>query len=59
MPIGKNRGRVLDPADATKGLTAIHPSFSLRTKEEDRTRGYALLIAAPGLARPVAERTAA
>jgi DNA polymerase len=59
MPIGKNRGRVLNLDAKTKGLVTIHPSWLLRMEEEDRAREYALFVADLSLARPFATRNAA
>jgi uracil-DNA glycosylase len=44
MPIGKNRGRIIDLADSTHGLITVHPSFLLRVFPEDREREYNAFI---------------
>jgi uracil-DNA glycosylase family protein len=44
MPIGKNRGRVIDLADDMHGLITVHPSFLLRVFPEDREREYNAFI---------------
>jgi uracil-DNA glycosylase len=44
MPIGKNRGRIIDLADNTHGLITVHPSFLLRVFPEDREREYNAFI---------------
>jgi uracil-DNA glycosylase family protein len=44
MPIGKNRGRIIDLADDMHGLITVHPSFLLRVFPEDREREYNAFI---------------
>jgi DNA polymerase len=44
MPIGKNRGKVIDLADEMHGLITVHPSFLLRVFPEDREREYKAFI---------------
>lgn len=44
MPIGKNRGRIIDLANNTHGLITVHPSFLLRVFPEDREREYNAFI---------------
>jgi DNA polymerase len=41
MPIGKNRGHVLQWADGGRGLITVHPSYLLRIPDaQSRTREY-------------------
>jgi uracil-DNA glycosylase family protein len=40
MPIGKNRGKVIELAGGTHALITVHPSFLLRVFPEDREREY-------------------
>ncbi|MBR0824209.1 UdgX family uracil-DNA binding protein [Bradyrhizobium manausense] len=35
MPIGKNRGRLIDLADGRKALVTVHPSYLLRLPDEE------------------------
>ncbi len=44
MPIGRNRGRILDLDATSKGLITIHPSYLLRMDEEDKPREYAKFV---------------
>jgi DNA polymerase len=56
MPIGRNRGRVLDLDHGAKGLITVHPSYLLRVDEEDKEREYLAFVADLKLARPFALR---
>jgi uracil-DNA glycosylase len=40
MPIGKNRGHIIELIDGTHALITVHPSFLLRVFPEDREREY-------------------
>jgi len=40
MPIGKNRGKIIELANGSDGLITVHPSFLLRVFPEDREREY-------------------
>lgn len=52
MPIGRNRGRLLEVRDGAKGLITVHPSYLLRVEEEDKEREYLTFVADLRLARP-------
>jgi uracil-DNA glycosylase family protein len=52
MPIGRNRGRVLDLDGSRKGLITVHPSYLLRVEEEDKEREYLAFVADLRLATP-------
>jgi len=54
MPIGHNRGRVLELDEGTKGLITVHPSYLLRVDEADKEREYLAFVADLRLARPFA-----
>lgn len=56
MPIGRNRGRVIDLADGARGMITVHPSYVLRVDDEDRPREYALFVADLKVAAPFARR---
>lgn len=57
MPIGRNRGRVLDLDQGAKGLITVHPSYLLRVDEKDKEREYQAFVADLRLARPFVRRT--
>ncbi len=58
MPIGKNRGKVLDVGDA-RVLVTVHPSYLLRVPEEDRKREeYARFVDDLRLARKTLKEAA-
>jgi uracil-DNA glycosylase family protein len=44
LPIGKNRGKVIDLANNMHGLITVHPSFLLRVLPEDREREYGAFL---------------
>ena len=44
MPIGKNRGKILDLPDDRHGLITVHPSFLLRVLPSDREREYGAFL---------------
>lgn len=44
MPIGKNRGKILDLPDDRHALITVHPSFLLRVLPEDREREYGAFL---------------
>lgn len=44
MPIGKNRGKILDLPDDRHGLITVHPSFLLRVLPADRDREYGTFL---------------
>jgi DNA polymerase len=54
MPIGRNRGHLLELDDGAKGLITVHPSYLLRVEEEDKEREYLAFVADLRLARPFA-----
>jgi uracil-DNA glycosylase family protein len=54
MPIGRNRGRLLELNEGAKGLITVHPSYLLRVEEEDKEREYLAFVADLRLARPFA-----
>lgn len=54
MPIGRNRGRLLDLGDGAQGLITVHPSYLLRVEERDREREYRAFVADLRLAKPFA-----
>ena len=45
MPVGKNRGKLLDLDETSKAIITIHPSFLLRMKKEDKPREYRKFVA--------------
>jgi DNA polymerase len=45
MPIGRNRGKILDLDGGAKALITVHPSYLLRVDEEDKAREFALFVA--------------
>lgn len=55
MPVGKNRGKILELDDGMKILITIHPSFLLRMEEKDKEPEYARFVADLRLARPFAK----
>jgi DNA polymerase len=54
MPIGRNRGRVLDLDAGAKALITVHPSYLLRVEDADKDREFALFVADLKLAAPFA-----
>ena len=52
MPIGRNRGRLIDLVESAKCLITVHPSYLLRVEEEDKEREYQAFVADLGLAKP-------
>jgi len=50
MPIGKNRGRVMD-TNGGRVLVTVHPSYLLRVPEMDREREYRQFVEDIGLIR--------
>lgn len=54
IPIGRNRGHVLDLDRGAKGLITVHPSYLLRVEEEDKEREYLAFVTDLRLARPFA-----
>jgi len=52
MPIGRNRGRVIDLETGSKGLITVHPSYLLRVEDDDRAHEFALFVADLRLAAP-------
>ena len=54
MPIGRNRGRVLELDAGAKGLITVHPSYLLRVEEADKEREYSGFVADLRLAKPFA-----
>lgn len=54
MPIGRNRGRLLELGGGAKGLVTVHPSYLLRVHEADKEREYLAFVADLRLARPFA-----
>src|SRR5438477_5790263 len=54
MPIGRNRGHLLELDDGAKGLITVHPSYLLRVDEADKEREYAGFVADLRLAKPFA-----
>jgi DNA polymerase len=54
MPIGRNRGHVLELGDGAKGIITVHPSYLLRVEKGDREREYRAFVADLRLARPFA-----
>ena len=52
MPIGRNRGRVLDLDGGAKGLITVHPSYLLRVEEADKEREYLAFVSDLRLVRP-------
>jgi uracil-DNA glycosylase len=54
MPIGSNRGRVLELQDGAKALITVHPSYLLRVEEEDKEREYRAFVADLRLAKSFA-----
>jgi DNA polymerase len=54
MPVGRNRGRLLELDAGAKGLITVHPSYLLRVQEEDKEREYLAFVADLRLAKPFA-----
>jgi DNA polymerase len=54
MPIGRNRGRVLELDAGGKALVTMHPAYLLRVEESDKAREYERFVADLRLARPFA-----
>src|SRR5204863_574117 len=54
IPIGRNRGRVLELDDGANGLITVHPSYLRRVEEEDKEREYLAFVADLRLAKPFA-----
>ncbi len=52
MPIGRNRGHLLELDEGAKGLITVHPSYVLRVEEQDREREYLAFVADVRLAKP-------
>ena len=44
MPIGKNRGRVMELEDGAAAMITVHPSYLLRVQDEDKAREYAAFV---------------
>jgi hypothetical protein len=45
MPIGRNRGRVLELDAGARAAITVHPSYLLRVDEADMDREYGLFVA--------------
>lgn len=59
LPIGKNRGRVMEFGEGLRGLITVHPSFLLRVPEEDRkAEEYARFVDDLKLAREALRKAA-
>jgi DNA polymerase len=58
MPIGRNRGRVLELDGGAKGLITVHPSYLLRVDDDDKEREFALFVADLKVAAPFARHSA-
>ena len=54
MPIGRNRGHLLELDQGAKGLITVHPSYLLRVEEKDKEHEYLAFVADLRLARPFA-----
>lgn len=54
MPIGKNRGRILDLDAGAKVVVTVHPSYLLRVDEADVEREFTNFVANMRLAAPYA-----
>jgi DNA polymerase len=54
MPIGRNRGRVMELGGGAGGLITVHPSYLLRLQEGDKAREYDLFVSDLRLAKPFA-----
>ena len=54
MPIGRNRGHLLELDEGAKGLITVHPSYLLRVEEADKEREFAAFVADLRLAKPFA-----
>lgn len=54
MPIGRNRGRLLELDGGAKALVTVHPSYLLRVHEADKEGEYLAFVADLRLARPFA-----
>jgi DNA polymerase len=54
MPIGRNRGSVLELGGGAKALITVHPSYLLRVEEDDKEREFALFVADLKVAAPYA-----
>jgi DNA polymerase len=54
MPIGKNRGRILDLDAGAKAMVTVHPSYLLRVDEAEMEREFMDFVADMRLAAPFA-----
>jgi uracil-DNA glycosylase family protein len=45
MPIGRNRGRILDFDAGAKAMITVHPSYLLRVEDAEREREFDLFVA--------------
>lgn len=58
VPIGKDRGRIVEMGDKTSAMVTIHPSYLLRMDEADKDREFARFVEDLRLAAPFARRRA-
>jgi DNA polymerase len=52
MPIGRNRGHLLELDGGAQGLITVHPSYLLRVEDADKEREYVAFVADLRLAKP-------
>jgi DNA polymerase len=52
MPIGRNRGHLLELAEGARGLITVHPSYLLRVEDADKEREYLAFVGDLRLAKP-------
>jgi DNA polymerase len=59
IPIGKNRGRIVELVTGTKAMVTIHPSYLLRMDDADKAREFERFLEDLRLAAPYARKRAA